>query len=382
VPQLKLPVPGRIPPPQRDEGAVTTLFALLLSSLIVVGMLALVVDIGRLYIEREELQNGADSAALAAARGCAQDERCDPSDLLSAAAAAARANARDGAAQTTLRCLRVAGVTPMTCPYDDTQLTRCVGPRPSSGNFVEIRTSTETEDGSTLLPATFGSALLGESYQGTRAMACARAAWGALSAHPRAFRLGVHSCVFEGSPAPAFVPLEQIKAGTPDPAGETGVHRGLCAAEGSSPPEDDSVFAWLGASGDDCFQKLEAGTAQPGSEITPGWAAACRVDGRELTLDALFSENREPLVLPVYEPAAESGGGNAYHIVGFAYFLPTGYWFGPHDFQNSWSTGSDCDMADAETPQPCLIGFFTKGTLVGAVGPGDGYGLQAIQLIG
>ncbi|WP_305041470.1 pilus assembly protein TadG-related protein, partial [Geoalkalibacter sp.] len=49
-----------------EKGAVAVLVAVLLMFLI--GMVALVVDVGYLYATRSELQNAADAAALAGAR--------------------------------------------------------------------------------------------------------------------------------------------------------------------------------------------------------------------------------------------------------------------------------------------------------------------------
>ena len=54
-----------------DRGAVSILVALLISAGVIVGLLAMVIDGGRLYTERRLVQNGADAAALAVARACA-----------------------------------------------------------------------------------------------------------------------------------------------------------------------------------------------------------------------------------------------------------------------------------------------------------------------
>nr|WP_289009401.1 pilus assembly protein TadG-related protein [uncultured Thermomonospora sp.] len=391
MPVLTRPSPDR-PRFRRDRGdggAIVVGFALLMSSLVVVGMLALVVDVGQLYVEREELQNGADAAALAAARSCAQDEICDPLAFEEVAQSAAEQNASDGAALAILRCTRIDGMTSGPCPLNDPRLTKCVGSRPDTGNFVEIRTRTLSRDGRTLFPSYFGAAVLGKSFEGNQANACARAAWGPLASHPRVFGFGIAECAFEeltSDPAgPGLVPIEQIKAGTPNPAQEAEIRQRQCANPEDPPSEDGpGALAWLGSSAGDCFQQLRAGADQPGSEIASDWSAAtCRHDGANKTLGEFLDDNREPLVLPVYDSVTPGDQGtHTYHISGFAYFLPTGYRFGPENAHPSWSTGNDCGGADATPPDPCLTGFFTKGTVVGAVGAGDGYGLQAIQLIG
>lgn len=63
-----------------ERGAVAVLFALLLVGL--VGFIALAVDLGALYAKRQELQNAADSAALAAAQECALNGSCTGADAV------------------------------------------------------------------------------------------------------------------------------------------------------------------------------------------------------------------------------------------------------------------------------------------------------------
>jgi Flp pilus assembly protein TadG len=62
---------------------------------VLLGMGAIVVDFGQLYVERRELQNGADAAALAVAQDCAGG---DCRDETATARTYANDNARDGKA--------------------------------------------------------------------------------------------------------------------------------------------------------------------------------------------------------------------------------------------------------------------------------------------
>lgn len=62
----RLTWPGQSSPGRGDSGAVAVVMALCL--MVFFGMLALVLDIGHLYVVRGELQNAADAAALAGAR--------------------------------------------------------------------------------------------------------------------------------------------------------------------------------------------------------------------------------------------------------------------------------------------------------------------------
>src|SRR5262249_58805836 len=53
-----------------DRGAIGIMVAVLLGGGVLLGMAALVVDVGQIYQNRAELQNGADAGALAVARQC------------------------------------------------------------------------------------------------------------------------------------------------------------------------------------------------------------------------------------------------------------------------------------------------------------------------
>jgi len=54
-----------------ERGVVAAIVAILLGTGVLLGMGALVIDVGQIYQERAELQNGADAAALAVAESCA-----------------------------------------------------------------------------------------------------------------------------------------------------------------------------------------------------------------------------------------------------------------------------------------------------------------------
>lgn len=78
-----------------DRGAVAVLVAVVLTALL--GASALAIDMGAMYVERRELQNGADAAALAIAEDCANGI-CDETTRETTAKTYVDANARDGKA--------------------------------------------------------------------------------------------------------------------------------------------------------------------------------------------------------------------------------------------------------------------------------------------
>ena len=93
---------NRIKIDDRDRGAAGVIVALMM--LVLIGVGAMAVDVGQIYEERAQLQNGADAAALAVANSCAKAS-CNTS----LAAALANANANDGASTVKSVDLSVAG---------------------------------------------------------------------------------------------------------------------------------------------------------------------------------------------------------------------------------------------------------------------------------
>lgn len=155
---------------------MTTLVGVLLGSGVLIPTAALVVDVGSIYVERGELQNGADAAAVAVAKGCVAGKCVNGLDLVAQTSSAkkmANANASDKKTAVTQVCGKWAGLP--ACPPAPKNLTACEGPTPS-GNYVEIRVRTETKTGSSLLPPTLARTFAGKSdYDGTSVGACARA---------------------------------------------------------------------------------------------------------------------------------------------------------------------------------------------------------------
>jgi hypothetical protein len=161
--------------PPDDRGGVAVVFAILLGSGVLLGMLALVVDVGRIYVERNEVQNGADSAALGVAKACAElTSECTVDGVWSVAEDYANRNASDERSRVEEVCGYLPGVLP-ECGTRPDNLTACLGEPPTS-YYAEVWVSTQMSDGDTVLPfavaQTFAS---GE--RGTTVAACARAAW-------------------------------------------------------------------------------------------------------------------------------------------------------------------------------------------------------------
>lgn len=80
--------------PGAEKGAVGVLVAVMV--LVLIGTGAIAVDVGQMYAERAELQNAADSGALAGADICSGTGGCAQADADAVAASLANENSKDG----------------------------------------------------------------------------------------------------------------------------------------------------------------------------------------------------------------------------------------------------------------------------------------------
>ncbi|MFI1987739.1 pilus assembly protein TadG-related protein [Actinoplanes sp. NPDC020271] len=195
-------------PPRGEHGVITSLVAALLGTGVLLGMAALVIDIGALTAEREQLQTGADAASWKVAQVCAGTA---DKNLTSAACTVAAQkdnvqqyadrNAKDQISdvQFCIYSVSAAGVsTPDAgCPAAWTLPVGCPAPPSTSGpyRYVEVRTATRNPDNTPVVPPLFGGGLAGSSYAGARMGACGRVAWG-VPAISDVFALGISRCDF------------------------------------------------------------------------------------------------------------------------------------------------------------------------------------------
>jgi predicted HD phosphohydrolase len=170
---------------RREQGAIAIMVTILLGSGVLLGVAALVVDVGNLYAERGQLQSGADASAMAVAAECETgtcDNFQDPdlqTMLMPVAKKYANANAKDGHTKVTWICGRWGNL--RSCPAQASGLAACIGTPPAE-DYIEIRVQTEMSDGSTLLPPTFATAMAGKSgYRGQSLATCARVTVSSLS---------------------------------------------------------------------------------------------------------------------------------------------------------------------------------------------------------
>src|SRR5690348_9089779 len=118
-----------------ERGAVMILAALLLGFGVLLGVAALVIDVGRLYQERAELQDGADAAAIGVAKSCALGA-CDPA-VATGYADGNASSLTGGTAGVSMIC----GSGGMgLCPASTGATIDCPDPPPGSTNYVDVHT--------------------------------------------------------------------------------------------------------------------------------------------------------------------------------------------------------------------------------------------------
>jgi hypothetical protein len=368
-----------------DSGAAATLVAVLLAGGVLLGMTALVVDVGLLYTEREELLSGADAAATAVALDCALSRPQCADDLAAGVAVGyAGLNARDGVSDATV-CGHVPGRL-SECTDDLVgNLTDCLGERPTDGTrYVEVRTTTRLPDGDTLLPPRLAQAFV-SGYEGTTVGACARVGWGSPG---EGIAVTISACEFDNAtrrdedPEPDLAPPPPPD---PDPSYEVVIKLHTIDPECEAPPpgfDGPGGFGWL--EGTDCRVDLEERADGIWYFTIPGARAPadCRNgDGDEDTVDTLsdYREHKTVLLIPVFNDVRGTGANLEYHLASVEAFVLTGYHLPGLDEGSNLpgSTITECTGEDF-----CIYGYFTTDVSSGPIGPLPGFGVAVLKTIG
>jgi hypothetical protein len=375
----------------RDRGAVAPLVAVIFGSGILVASGALVIDVGQAYSERAQLQNGADSAALAVARGCARGStHCDPgTSATSVAGAHANSNAKDGTSSVTVVCGRDLFGHPIlstSCPAPiATKKLSCADAPSATVRYAEVHTRTRTTGGGSVLPPAFGRAVLGEDYPGMQVNACARAAWGP-PAKGNGLALTISYCEWESyiqsqggtasnpiyaDPPPAVPPTSaQIVIYFHD----TNPNPTHCVAgpSGFDVPGDfgsttDTTNTCITDFNFDAANGTTTYVADPGSSLSNACKAAL----------VNSATSHEVTFMPIYDKVTGTGSNGLYTLWSMAAFVVTGYYW-PDWKQKSWLTNAyPCGGSGR-----CISGYFTTGlTSGGSIGSGTGAGAAVVQLV-
>jgi putative Flp pilus-assembly TadE/G-like protein len=386
----------------REAGSVTTIFAVLLAGSVLLGMLAISADIGNIMWERRQVQNAADSSALALAQICALDTtECDTAVDVSGLGARSLqglldSNSNDGrssfataAGLSRGQCGRRAGTLPPCASAGNASNLGECPPLPTwlSASallpYVETHTTTATAGGGTSLFTPFADVLTRRNNN-VSVTACARASWGPPSGYSASVPVTISVCewVFNTNSGADFVRVGPrgttpgYGAGNPWP--DASKERVIllhdpstsdnCAYKGK---DTDGGFGYLDPTGSGCSVHVDS--ANPWAEISTGNSApsGCTgvfagLVGRVIALP-VFDCITKSGTIPSGSPAAgqdctgAAGGGAKtwYHIKGWAKFYLSGYRIGGSDTAASVRSHT----VPCGNPQRCLSGWFLKGTL-------------------
>jgi hypothetical protein len=352
-----------------DEGAVMVWVALMIVVLLGVG--ALVIDVGALLVERRQLQNGADAAALAVAQDCALGD-CGSGGGAGVAKQYADLNAGDDVSA--IGSGTPCGVGP--------GLSGCAEPAPSDASdatgWVRVNTSTETQSGDdevSFLLAPLISALTGKTVH-----AGAVAAWGP-AGHAATLPFTFSECEFwtvfpGGKLIPGTDTTIYSKAGNqnqeplvPD-----------CEPRSSAGGTVEGGFGWLNVSGGTCTANLTLGQSVTG----PGDPGNNNLLKKAACSESLaLIQNGEEILLPLFNSVTGQGANAVYTIAGFVGFVVEGYSLSGSTFPSIFSCKPPPGANGNGGNLRCFYGHFTETYIdAGDFGGSINFGVSVIKMVG
>ncbi|BBE23615.1 hypothetical protein MN0502_24980 [Arthrobacter sp. MN05-02] len=305
---------------RRDErGAISVIVALVM--VVLLAFAALAIDVGMVYAERAQLQNGADAAALAMAQKCSLDT-----------AAASCTGAPDLARSLANRNA-----------LDDRSNIKSIAVDNSSRKVTVITGASESGQSANRVSLIFAKAL---GLASTEVTASSTATWGSPTAGPAPFPITFSECELRDGPGWQVVEFRKKSDGTPACAG--------------GPP---GGFGSLDQMPGKCEAMVDITKSASGSNTgNNGTPSNCRslLDEWRAKIEA----GEPPTGLfPIYDNVTDSGNNGVYHLIGFAAFEVHGWKFKqegnsvyPDSFRDNYYPGYKCDTVKCIG----IIGKFIK----------------------
>lgn len=334
--------------PDSQKGAATIMVAVLMVALL--GMGALAVDVGAMYAEKAQLQNGADATALAIAGECADGVGC-PVALVDPKNRLASDNANDGSSGT----------------FSVTQ--------PNS-NTVRVETKTREagvtgEDHFSL----FFARVLGMDTANIGAVA--EAIWGPPSA-ATTLPWTISQCIFEKYLTQTQ--LDELRS-TGDFTGPPIPTRILfrydqnvptyepCAAENGYAP---GGFGWLDMD-DGCSADIDVANAEVGSNPGNDLPNVCN--------SILPTLRDQPVLIPLFSEAIKQGQKTRYVLSGFLAFQITGFKLGGGPAQTKLDPlAPACEGGNCRGIQGYFTRFVSVAEGISSTGNVPNFGATSVYL--
>ena len=187
-----------------DRGAIATIFAIMISTAVIIAMFVMVFDVGSIYTERRVLQNASDSAVTATAQECAIDGTGAILNVSPAYASAlctsypnsvefatryANLNSPDRLSSISELC----GTAPLlACRSLGNGVFECKSVDSRYVNFARARTETLQVSGNSI-QSLFNS-LISSNDSNVKVVSCSQAAWGKAGFAPLLFPIALPIC--------------------------------------------------------------------------------------------------------------------------------------------------------------------------------------------
>jgi Flp pilus assembly protein TadG len=319
-----------------ERGAAGVTVAVMM--LVLIGAGAMAVDVGQIYAERSQLQNGADSGALAVARSCEQGS-CTPA----LADGLANSNSNDGASTASVD---------LSVPD---QVTVTTSTKNGSSSFLTNLFANAINAG----PVTVGA-------QATASVGPPGSGSG--------FPLALSDNCYNLTSASPTAPVQKIS------------YKPGATCTGPSGTEIPGGWGWLDESSP-CNATTQVGTngmaSDPGnnppngcSSILTGWQ------------NTILGGGEVKAQFPVFDSASGTGNTGSFNIIGYATFKIWGWKFGNNHEYEFRNTATDPGMTSALScsggQERCVIGQFLEYVAIGSgnhIPGGEDLGTSEIRLI-
>lgn len=295
---------------ESEQGGVSVLLAVVM--IVILGFAAIAIDVGMLYSERAQLQNGADAGALYVAQKCASKLPADAIGCDANPSAALRSVIGGNA---------IDGVTKVEEPLALNTSTQTVA------ITVRAQEPGKSREGvSTLFARVLGISTV-------EASASARARWGTPSKGTMVLPLAIAECKFMSvDPVTGKGPLQLLQLDK-DPCVNKNIPGG---------------FGWIKDDSDTkCGVTIGVGQANSsGTWFTGDTGASAPCSAHDLS-----QMNDQTVLFPLFDEAVGTGASGKYYVKGFAAFHVTAY----HLSSVKWSASGSSDV-----PNKSIQGYFVK----------------------
>jgi len=338
-----------------QRGAISVIVAIML--VVLLGSAAVAVDIGVLYSEHAQLQNGADAAAIGVAQKCARDSTDTLCTTTTLAANLANQNAQDGSSN--IRSIALDTI----------------------GRKVVVNTTAAEKGAPPDSVSLFFADVLG--IPTAKVGAKSSAVWGSPSKGPTAFPLAFSICQVQNMVDKSLQVLQNKDSKSANP--------GCTLPSGGTVP---GGFGWLAQDAGKCGASIDLSVNKGGSDPTNTKTGNSAPSNCEATLNGWAADitagRKAVVLLPVFDQVAGTGAGAVYHLTAFAAFNVVGWKFSgqdnttPYSFNNTAPKGSG-SAATATCTGDCrgIIGqFVTYVSLADGytLGPVSPYGATIVRL--